>query len=375
MGERELREKLLKEVKRVVVKIGSSLLVEPRLGLKRGYIKDLAREVVVLRQKGFEILIVSSGAIAAGMELLGLRSRPSSISELQAVAAVGQGYLMRLYAEAFEPHGLRVGQVLLTHEDVKDRRRYLNARSTLLTMLSLGVLPIINENDSVAIEEIRFGDNDTLAALVAVLVEAGLLVILTDVEGFFLGGPEGGKLLTLVERVDKEIRKEALGPKGPLGTGGMATKVRAAFMASKAGIHTLVTKGVDPVVLDRLLRGEVVGTLFLAGPSRLTGKKRWIGFSLKPKGTLLVDQGAKEAILEKGKSLLPSGVMEVIGKFERGDAVLCVGPDGQEFAKGLVNYSSEELQMIKGRKTYEIEEILGYKYADEVIHRDNLVVF
>lgn len=375
MGERELREKLLKEVKRVVVKIGSSLLVEPRVGLKRGYIKDLAREVVVLRQKGFEILIVSSGAIAAGMELLGLRSRPSSISELQAVAAVGQGYLMRLYAEAFEPHGLRVGQVLLTHEDVKDRRRYLNARSTLLTMLSLGVLPIINENDSVAIEEIRFGDNDTLAALVAVLVEAGLLVILTDVEGFFLGGPEGGKLLTLVERVDKEIRKEALGPKGPLGTGGMATKVRAAFMASKAGIHTLVTKGVDPVVLDRLLRGEVVGTLFLAGPSRLTGKKRWIGFSLKPKGTLLVDQGAKEAILEKGKSLLPSGVMEVIGKFERGDAVLCVGPDGQEFAKGLVNYSSEELQMIKGRKTYEIEEILGYKYADEVIHRDNLVVF
>jgi len=242
-------------------------------------------------------------------------------------------------------------------------------------MLSLGVLPIINENDSVAVEEIRFGDNDTLAALVAVLVEAGLLVILTDVEGFFLGGPEGGKLLTLVERVDKEIRKEALGPKGPLGTGGMATKVRAAFMASKAGIHTLVTKGVDPVVLDRLLRGEVVGTLFLAGPSRLTGKKRWIGFSLKPKGTLLVDQGAKEAILEKGKSLLPSGVMEVIGKFERGDAVLCVGPDGQEFAKGLVNYSSEELQMIKGRKTYEIEEILGYKYADEVIHRDNLVVF
>ncbi len=375
MGERELREKLLKEVKRVVVKIGSSLLVEPRVGLKRGYIKDLAREVVVLRQKGFEILIVSSGAIAAGMELLGLRSRPSSISELQAVAAVGQGYLMRLYAEAFEPHGLRVGQVLLTHEDVKDRRRYLNARSTLLTMLSLGVLPIINENDSVAVEEIRFGDNDTLAALVAVLVEAGLLVILTDVEGFFLGGPEGGKLLTLVERVDKEIRKEALGPKGPLGTGGMATKVRAAFMASKAGIHTLVTKGVDPVVLDRLLRGEVVGTLFLAGPSRLTGKKRWIGFSLKPKGTLLVDQGAKEAILEKGKSLLPSGVMEVIGKFERGDAVLCVGPDGQEFAKGLVNYSSEELQMIKGRKTYEIEEILGYKYADEVIHRDNLVVF
>jgi len=375
MGERELREKLFKEVKRVVVKIGSSLLVEPRVGLKRGYIKDLAREVVVLRQKGFEILIVSSGAIAAGMELLGLRSRPSSISELQAVAAVGQGYLMRLYAEAFEPHGLRVGQVLLTHEDVKDRRRYLNARSTLLTMLSLGVLPIINENDSVAVEEIRFGDNDTLAALVAVLVEAGLLVILTDVEGFFLGGPEGGKLLTLVERVDKEIRKEALGPKGPLGTGGMATKVRAAFMASKAGIHTLVTKGVDPVVLDRLLRGEVVGTLFLAGPSRLTGKKRWIGFSLKPKGTLLVDQGAKEAILEKGKSLLPSGVMEVIGKFERGDAVLCVGPDGQEFAKGLVNYSSEELQMIKGRKTYEIEEILGYKYADEVIHRDNLVVF
>lgn len=375
MDERELRKGILKEVNRIVVKVGSSLLVEPGTGLKKDYIKDLAREVVALRKKGFEFLLVSSGAIAAGMELLGLKTRPSSISELQAVAAVGQGYLMRLYAESFEPYGLRVGQVLLTHEDVKDRKRYINARNTLLTMLSLGVLPIINENDSVAIEEIRFGDNDTLAALVAALVEAGLLVIFTDVEGFFLGGPEGGRLLTLVERVDKEIRKEALGPKGPLGTGGMSTKVKAAFMASKAGVHTVVTRGVDPSILSMVLEGEVVGTLFLGGPSKLTGKKRWIGFSLKPKGTLLVDQGAKEAILEKGKSLLPSGVIEVIGKFGRGDAVLCVGPDGQEFAKGLVNYSSEELKAIKGKKTFEIEEVLGYKYADEVIHRDNLVVF
>ncbi|RLA84837.1 MAG: glutamate 5-kinase [Deltaproteobacteria bacterium] len=374
MGERDLRKQIVEGARRLLVKVGSSLLVHLGEGIDRKYLDRLASEIVKLREGGREVLLVSSGAIAAGMERLGFKRRPSSISELQATAAVGQGLLMHLYQEAFSPKGIQVAQVLLTHEDFRDRRRYLNARGTLLTLLKLGVIPVINENDSVAIEEIKLGDNDTLAALTAGLVDAQLLIILTDVEGLFIGRPGEGRLLTLVRQIDRELEAAVAGPRTEVGTGGMITKLRAASLASKAGISTIVAKGTDPGILTELLRGEVRGTLFLPSPGGLKGRKRWIGFNLKPRGTLIVDEGAKEAIVQRGKSLLPSGVKEVMGDFQRGDTVILVGPDGCEFAKGLVNYSSREIRGIMGHRSHEIEKILGYKYADEVIHRDNLVL-
>ena len=364
----------LSKSKRIVLKIGSSLLVRPSLGINREYLDNLAHHVALLKEEGRELLLVSSGAIAAGMERLNLKEKPSSISELQATAAVGQGFLMHLYEEAFERKNIKVAQVLLTHEDFRDRKRYLNARSTLLTLLSFGVVPIINENDSVAIEEIRLGDNDTLAALTASLVDAELLVIFTDVEGFFVEGPEGKKLLSLVKGDFRDLEAFAHGPGSKVGTGGMLTKLKAAKLASRAGIPTLIVKGSDPEVLKKVLQGESFGTLFLPERSKLTGKKRWIGLNIKPKGTIIVDQGAKEAILKRGKSLLPSGIKEVIGEFQRGDTVRLKDEEGHDFAQGLTNYSSGEIREIKGLKTYQIEEVLGYKYSDEVIHRDNLVL-
>jgi glutamate 5-kinase len=369
-----MMQAFLPRLKRIVLKIGSSLLVSPTSGINRDYLDHLAEQVALLKEEGRELLLVSSGAIAAGMERLNLKERPSSISELQATAAVGQGFLMHLYEEAFERKNIKVAQVLLTHEDFRDRKRYLNARSTLLTLLSLGVVPIINENDSVAIEEIRLGDNDTLAALTAGLVEADLLVIFTDVEGFFVEGPEGKKLLSVVKGDFRELEAFAQGPGSKVGTGGMLTKLKAARLASRAGIPTLIVKGSDPKVLEKVLQGERLGTLFLPQSSKLTGKKRWIGLNVKPKGTLIVDQGAKEAILKRGKSLLPSGIKEVIGDFQRGDTVRLRDEEGQDFAQGLTNYSAKEIREVMGLKTYQIEGVLGYKYSDEVIHRDNLVL-
>lgn len=372
MEERALRQRVLKGVRRIVLKVGSSLLVRPGKGLNRDYLAELASAIAGLIKEGYELLLVSSGAIAAGMERLGMKRRPSSIAELQATAAVGQGFLMHLYNEALSPLGVHVAQVLLTHEDFRDRKRYLNAKNTLMTLLGLGVLPVINENDSVAIEEIKLGDNDTLAALTAAMVDAELLVIFTDVEGFY-AGPER-KLLTLVEKVDRELEAWALGSGSSVGTGGMVTKLRAASLASRAGIPTIVLGGRRPEVLKAVLEGEVVGTLFLPSPPALKGKRKWIGLNVKPRGVLVVDEGAREALVRRGKSLLPSGIVEVKGEFERGDTVLCVGPDGCEFAKGLVNYSSSEIRQILGKNTKDIAGILGYKYADEVIHRDNLVL-
>lgn len=374
MEERDLRREVVAKTRRAVVKVGSSLLVSLREGLRRRYFHDLAAQIGGLRRRGVEVLLVSSGAIAAGMERLGLKKRPTSISELQATAAVGQGFLMHIYEEAFGPWGLKVGQVLLTHEDVRDRKRYLNARSTLLTLLRLGIVPIINENDSVAVEEIKFGDNDTLAALAAGLTDCQLLVILTDVEGLYLGGPQKGKLLTLVEKVDAKLELAVKGTDKEVSIGGMETKIKAVKLASKAGIFTIVADGRDTAVIERIWQGEVVGTLFTPERERLKGKKKWIGFNIRPRGVLVVDKGAMKAILEGGKSLLPSGIEQVQGAFSRGDVVLCRGPEGQDFAKGLVNYSSEEIEAIRGHKSGDIADILGYKYADEVIHRDNLVL-
>ena len=368
-----LRKRIVARTTRAVVKVGSSLLVSLEEGLKRHYVRSLASQLAQLRERGVEVLLVSSGAIAAGMERLGMRTRPSSISEQQATAAVGQGLLMHLYEEAFEDWGLKVAQVLLTHEDVRDRRRYLNARNTLLTLLRFGVVPIINENDSVVIDEIKLGDNDLLAALTAGLTDAQLLVILTDVEGLYEGGP-GGRLIKVVEKIEDDLEASVAGTATQVGTGGMVTKIRAAKLASKIGVYTIVGKGTDARVLEEIWKGEEIGTLFLPEARPLTGRKKWIGFNVRAKGTVVVDEGAMVAVLQRGKSLLPSGVKEVLGDFQRGDAVLCRGPDGRDFAKGLVNYSSTEIAAIKGHKTQEIEAILGYKYAEEVIHRDNLVL-
>jgi len=374
MDERILRKRVIAETQRVVIKVGSSLLVSLDKGLKRHYFEALADQIATLRKRGVEVLLVSSGAIAAGMERLGLKRRPSSISDLQATAAVGQSLLMHIYEEAFGRWGLKVAQVLLTHEDVRDRRRYLNARNTLLTLLRLGVIPVVNENDSVVIEEIKFGDNDLLAALTAGLIEAQLLIILTDVEGVFLGGPRSGKLITLVDKIEEELEASVRGTEKEVSIGGMITKLRAAKLASKAGIYTMVVDGTNASVIEEIWRAEVRGTLFLPEAQRLRGRKKWIGFNLRVKGVLFLDDGAVKAVVESGKSLLPSGVTEVMGDFQRGDLVICRGPDGHDIARGLVNYSAEEIQLIKGRKSYEIEAILGYKYADEVIHRDNLVI-
>ncbi len=375
MDERELRKKTLKGVRRVVTKVGSSLLVSLGAGLNTAFISRLAGELSGLKKRKVEIVMVSSGAIAAGMERLGLTKRPKAISELQAAAAIGQSSLMHVYEEAFAPWGLKVAQVLITHDDMRDRRRYLNARNTLLTLLNLGIIPIINENDSVVVEEIKFGDNDLLAALVTSLIDADLLLILTDTPGLCDGDPHtGGKLISVVEKVTKKVETMAQGSQTEIGTGGMVSKVGAARLAARFGVSTVVTGCGDPNVLERIFAGEAVGTLFLAEGQRLKGRKQWIGFTLRPKGGVVLDQGAQKAIMQGGKSLLPSGVLAVEGDFGRGDAVSCLGPRKKEFARGLVNYDSHELRKIMRHQSSQIVNILGYKYTDEVIHRDNLVI-
>ena len=375
MDEQELRKEIMGGVRRVVIKVGSSLLVSLGAGLNKAFISRLAGELSGLTKKGVEIVMVSSGAIAAGMERLGLTKRPKTISELQAAAAVGQSSLMHVYEEAFAPWSLKVAQVLITHDDMRDRKRYINARNTLLTLLNLGIISIINENDSVVVEEIKFGDNDLLAALVTSLIDADLLLILTDTPGLYRGEPHtGGKLISLVEKVTKKVEAMAQGTQTEIGTGGMVSKVDAAKLAARFGVATVVTGCRDQNVLERIFAGESVGTLFLSGGQRLRGKKQWIGFTLRPKGRLLLDKGAQEAIMRGGKSLLPSGIVAVEGNFGRGDLVSCLDPRKKECARGLVNYDSRELQQIMRRQSSQIEEVLGYKYTDEVIHRDNLVI-
>jgi len=375
MDEQELRKEIMGGVRRVVIKVGSSLLVSLGAGLNKAFISRLAGELSGLKKKGVEIVMVSSGAIAAGMERLGLTKRPKTISELQAAAAIGQSNLMHVYEDACAPWSLKVAQVLITHDDMRDRKRYINARNTLLTLLKLGIIPIINENDSVVVEEIKFGDNDLLAALVTSLIDADLLLILTDTPGLYRGEPRtGGNLISLVEKVTKKVEAMAQGTQTEIGTGGMVSKVEAAKLAARFGVATVVTGCGDQNVLERIFAGEPVGTLFLAGGQRLRGKKQWIGFTLRPKGDLILDKGAQEAIMKGGKSLLPSGIVAVEGTFGRGDLVSCLDPRKKECARGLVNYDSRELQQIMRRQSSQIEEVLGYKYTDEVIHRDNLVI-
>lgn len=362
---------------RWVVKIGSALLTADGRGLDRSAMAVWVEQMVALRRAGVELVLVSSGAVAAGMSRLGWATRPSAIHELQAAAAVGQMGLVQAWESSFGEHGLHTAQVLLTHEDLSDRKRYLNARTTLRTLVELGAIPVINENDTVATDEIRFGDNDTLAALVANLVEADLLVILTDRDGMFDADPRNNpdaQLIFEARADDPALDAVAGGTGGALGRGGMQTKLRAARLAARSGAYTMIVGGRIERVLDRLKAGERLGTLLSPERGLLAARKQWLAGHLQMRGTLTLDAGAVKALTVDGKSLLPVGVRAVEGSFRRGEMVACVGPDGQEVARGLANYSAAEAQKIVGLPTDRIEAVLGYIDEPELVHRDNLVL-
>lgn len=371
------RTELCKHVRRLVVKVGSGVLSRGTLCLQAEAIQGLAKQIALLMAQEVEILLVSSGAVMAGLARLERKVRPRSIPLKQAAAAIGQGVLMATYEEAFTQFGVKVAQVLLTQEDVQDRVRYLNARNTLFTLLALGVLPIVNENDTVAVEEIKFGDNDILSALVASVVDADLLVMLTDQEGLYTADPRTSREARLIPVLSSPFPPEAFwaGPTQTLtGIGGMASKVEAARLATASHIPAVAANGLTPDILLRLAAGESLGTLFLPQAAKMRSRKRWLAFAARPKGGIQVDGGAKRALIHQGRSLLPSGVQRTVKAFHVGDVVSILGPDREEFARGLVNYSAEEVEQIKGRKSTEIERVLGYKHSDEVIHRDNLVI-
>lgn len=374
----DIRAALLKDIRRIVIKIGSRVLASSTRGLNTQRIKRITKEIANLRQEGYEIVIVSSGAIVAGMKELGLSNKPKGIPLKQAAAAIGQSKLIQLYEKNFSSFDIKAAQILLTRDDITDRRRFLNARNTLITLLSYGVVPVINENDTVAIDEIKFGDNDLLSGLVTNVIDADLLIILSDIEGLFTADPSlhsNAELIPVVEEITKDIETIAGDSKSIEGTGGMASKVETAKKASGYGIPAIIMNGKRPGLLVKALKGFDVGTIFLPKKSRLTSRKHWIAYALPTSGHLILDKGAKDALLLRGRSLLPSGVLDIKGHFEAGDAVTCEDEQGAAFAKGLTNYNSREIEKIKGKKTGDIAVILGYKDYDEVIHRDNLVVF
>jgi len=367
----------MSEARRFVVKVGSTLVTNRGAGLDASAIARWAGQVAKLRQSGKELVLVSSGAIAEGMQRLGWTRRPNAMHELQAAAAVGQMGLVQVYESCFREHGLRTAQVLLTHADLADRQRYLNARSTLLTLLGLGIIPVINENDTVVTDEIRFGDNDTLAALVTNLVEADCLIILTDQQGLHTEDPRVNPAASLIRRAQAgETRLEELagGTGSSIAKGGMLTKVLAAKRAARSGARTVIASGNEPDVLLRLAAGEEIGTLLSPQTTPLAARKQWLADHLQVAGRLSLDAGAAKALRSGGKSLLPVGVKNVEGEFERGAVVVCLSPDGAEVARGLVNYNAQESRRIAGRASSEIEAILGYVDEPELIHRDNLVV-
>ena len=372
-----MRRELLKTIKRVVIKIGSRVLTDDDGGLDHGVIERICEDISLLRERGKQVVVVSSGAIAAGRSELGLTEKPKTIPQKQAAAAIGQTRLMRAYEEALAPYGLKAAQLLLTSEDLGSRQRFLNARATIDTLLGYGIIPVINENDTVVVDEIKFGDNDNLSALVTNVAESDLLVILTDVEGLYNSDPgqnPDARLIPLVQGITRELERAAGGAASSVGTGGMATKVAAAKKAGKNGVPTILVAGKRAGILSAAMRGEEVGTLFLPQGAGLNGRKHWIAYTLKPAGRVTVDDGARNVLLKKGKSLLPSGVVGVDGRFERGACVRICGLDGSEFARGLSDYSSSEITRLAGHNSSEIEELLGYRYADVIVHRDNLVV-
>jgi glutamate 5-kinase len=370
-----VRERLTRS-RRWVVKIGSALITADGKGLDRDSLRAWVDQVADLMAAGVEVVIVSSGAVAEGMRRMAWTRRPDALHELQAAAAIGQMGLVQAWESCFQRRGLHTAQVLLTHDDLADRKRYLNARSTLLALVQLGVVPVVNENDAVANEELRLGDNDTLAALVANLIEAEVLVLLTDQQGLYDADPRHKPDATLVsEAVAGDPTLDAMaGGGGNLGRGGMQTKLRAARLAARSGSATVIAYGRLGGVLERLRQGEALGTLLSPAQEPDAARKRWLAGQLQARGRLLLDAGAVRVLRESGRSLLAVGVREVEGEFRRGEVVVCVGEDGREVARGLVNYSSAEARRIKGRPSSEIAAILGYVDEDELIHRDNLVL-
>jgi len=372
-----VRQEVIALAHTVVVKVGTNVLTGPDGTLDREQLQALSDQVQRLRQSGRKVALVSSGAIGAGLGQLGMPERPADLRHLQACAAVGQGLLMRAYEECLARYGIHTAQILLTASDFDSRTRYLNARNTILTLFEWNCVPIINENDTVSVAEIRFGDNDHLAAMVTNLLQAPLLILLTVVDGLFAADPKtdpAAAPLHTVPRIDGFVMDMAGGSRSALGTGGMRSKLRAARLATAAGESVIIANGRRPGILDALFACEPVGTLFLPHGSTVPAWKRWLGYTARPRGRLIVDAGARNAVQNKGKSLLPIGVVQVVGNFGKGDVVALSDPDGVEFARGLTNYSSPDATKISGLRTEQIGEALGTVPYDEIIHRDNLVV-
>lgn len=362
--------------KRVVIKVGSNVLTEDN-GLNLKAMRSISRQIGKLIESGLEVILVSSGAMASGIKKIGLPGRPEELPKRQAAAAVGQAGLMMEYEKAFARHHLKVAQILLTSEDLSNRKRYLNARNTLNTLLSWRVVPIINENDTVWVEEIKLGDNDNLAAMITLLMDADLLINLTDIDGLFTRDPRvypDAEMIATVTRINKDTEKYAGDIPGALGTGGMISKIKAARKVNSAGVPMIIAKGDKPNILLKLFAGQQHGTFFLPRKQRLTSRKCWIAYSLKPKGAIQIDDGAVKAILKNGKSLLPSGIIAVKKDFGVGEAVEFQNQRNETLGVGLVNYSSEDIEKIKGLKSNRIKQVLGHKSYDEVIHRDNLAI-
>jgi len=372
-----MRRQRLTQSRRWVIKIGSALLTNDGLGLNHEGIAAWVTQMAGLREQGIEVVLVSSGAVAEGMARLGWKTRPHALHELQAAAAIGQMGLVQNYESEFKKFGLQTAQILLTHDDLTNRKRYLNARSTLRTLLELKVIPVVNENDTVVIDEIRFGDNDTLAALVANLIEADHLVILTDQAGLYDRNPREypeAKLIQEFQATDTSLDAMVSDKGGHLGRGGMLTKLRAARLAARSATSTVIAPGREADVLTRLRGGETVGTYLYAEQSPVTARKQWLAGHLQLRGKLIIDAGAQRVLKEKGSSLLAVGVRGVEGRFQRGEVVACVDDTGREVARGLVNYNSEEIGRLMGQSSDKIEAILGYVDEEELIHRDNMII-
>jgi len=373
---KNIRQDIVAHTKKILIKVGSAVLTGDD-GLDIKIIDSLVADMSHLVQNGYSIVLVTSGAIVSGKHRMNITEKLKSMPEKQAAAAIGQGRLMRVYSKSFEKKGLYVAQILLTLSDVTDRQRYLNIRNTLSTLMEWGAIPIINENDTVAVDEIKFGENDNLAAMIANIIEADLFINLTSIDGLYDCNPavyKKARLIPLVSEFSEEIEAAATEETSSSGTGGMKSKVQAAKKVTAIGIPCIIAPGKRKKVLTDIMKGREIGTLFLPMADRLNSKKYWIAFTLRPRGRLIIDDGAKKALLEKGRSLLPSGIIDVEGDFDPGDPVSCSDREGIILAKGLVNYNSSEIRKIKGLKTSQINQALGHKDYDEVIHRDNLAI-
>lgn len=369
------REDILGDIKKVVVKVGTSTLTKEDGNLNISKIKEIVKEISNLVDKGYEMVLVTSGAVGAGMGQLGLIEKPKALTEKQAVAAVGQVALTHLYQNLFSEYNKTIAQLLLTKADFSDRNRYLNARNVCNTLLEKKIIPVVNENDAVVADEIKVGDNDTLSALVSGLIDADLLIILSDIDGLYNKNPqkyEDANLIEIIGNVDEDVKAMAGGEGSKFGTGGMFTKIVAAEMATKIGTHLVIANGGNPTNITRIVNKENVGTLFIKKDKKISSKKYWLAYGTNKKGTVMIDDGAEKALL-KGKSLLPVGIKKVEGNFDKGTVVQIINKEEKLLAKGISNYSSEEIIKIRGYKSEEIEKLLGYKYDDVVIHIDNMI--